>query len=234
MITLEDWWPTCWGLKKWLPISWDTEADSTPAGALKLSFQGLFLHAHAFIEVFPCHLVSLVSYHLQQFSGLIWLTCWTFSLKPSLHIKPSIPTFSLPPSTQQYLKTYLGAPGDSLSPTTSWFPQHQSQCLCLKEQDPVRAPWLLHHHSHLHVHLQRRWKVSGREPVKSQQPSHTIWDLGFWWAGHFLGYQAGQHDSSSSSFCRKELPSLYTFCYLFGAMVLGWAWVGSICSLRVL
>lgn len=164
-------------------------------------------------------------------SGLIWLTCWTFSLKPSLHIKPSIPTFSLPPSTQQYLKTYLGAPGDSLSPTTSWFPQHQSQCLCLKEQDPVRAPWLLHHHSHLHVHLQRRWKVSGREPVKSQQPSHTIWDLGFWWAGHFLGYQAGQHDSS---FCRKELPSLNTFCYLFGAMVLGWAWVGSICSLRVL
>lgn len=64
MITLEDRWPTCWGLKKWLPVSWGTEADSTPTGALKLSFQGLFLHAH-FIEVFPCHLLSLVSYHLQ-------------------------------------------------------------------------------------------------------------------------------------------------------------------------
>lgn len=113
-------------------------------------------------------------------SGLIWLTCWTFSLKPSLHIKPSIPTFSLPPSTQQYLKTYLGAPGDSLSPTTSWFPQHQSQCLRLKERDPVRAPWLLHHHSHLHVHLQRSGRSLGESQLShSSLPTPSgIWDFG--------------------------------------------------------
>lgn len=76
--------------------------------------------------------------------------------------------------------------------------------------------------------------VSVRGPGEGQQCYYTIFDLGFWWQGHLLGYEAErQKDASSTPSCRKESPAINTFCYLLGSVVLGWAWVGILCSLRL-
>lgn len=62
-----------------------TETDGAPAVALQLSFQGLPLPAHAFVDVSSSSCVP----HELSFAtitfGLVSLTCLPPSLKPYLH-----------------------------------------------------------------------------------------------------------------------------------------------------
>lgn len=114
--------------------------NDMPTLALQLSFQGLPLHAHAFIHVSLWFCIPHKLPFVKIPFGLVPLTCLPPSLK---QLSPPSPHFPLGPAcwhsaVLEFTWALLVTPPSQ--PHINFLCARASQCLCLEELDPIRAP----------------------------------------------------------------------------------------------